>query len=302
MKDTKRRIEEQYDNSIIKATKPSSEVVSSVKIKEMVRQRYGQVAKSKTSAGCRGTSCCSPAARDYSKFIGYREEEITAVPEGSNLGFGCGNPVALALLEEGQTVLDLGSGAGFDAFLAARAVGENGRVIGVDMTPEMIDRARDNARRDGYANVEFRLGEIENLPAADESVDVVISNCVINLSPEKERVFREAHRVLRRGGRLVVSDIVLKKPLPEAIRKDVEAYIGCIAGASLRSDYLSLIAEAGFEEVEVLETTGFPIGGETLKQLAEQIPAGRNALEKLEGIDLVEAARSIESITISAGK
>jgi ubiquinone/menaquinone biosynthesis C-methylase UbiE len=191
--------------------------------------------------------------------IGYSEEDLQAVPEGANLGLGCGNPVALASLQEGEIVLDLGSGAGFDCFLAAGRVGKSGRVIGVDMTPEMLDRVRENARRGGYENVEFRLGEIEHLPLADASVDVVISNCVINLSPDKPSVFREAFRVLKPGGRLMVSDIVLEGELPEAIRESAEAYVGCVSGASLKADYLRAIEEAGFKDVEVLEQSTFPL-------------------------------------------
>jgi SAM-dependent methyltransferase len=188
---------------------------------------------------------------------GYSEDEIAAAPEGANLGVGCGNPGAIERLHPGETVLDLGSGAGFDAFLAARAVGPTGRVIGVDMTDAMLERARENARRGGLRNVEFRSGAIEALPVEDASVDVVLSNCVINLSPEKGRVFREAFRVLRPGGRLQVSDIVLERPLPAALRASVEAYVGCIAGASLREDYLRDIREAGFGDVRVESEAGF---------------------------------------------
>jgi ubiquinone/menaquinone biosynthesis C-methylase UbiE len=191
--------------------------------------------------------------------MGYSEEEIESVPEGANLGLGCGNPVALASLKKGQTVLDLGSGGGFDCFLAANGVGKSGRVIGVDMTAEMIDKARENARKGKYENVEFRLGEIENLPVADGTVDVIISNCVINLSPNKKRVFEEAFRVLKSNGRLMVSDIVLLKKLPEIIRKNVQAYIGCLSGAEMKSKYLQMIEDAGFQEVKVIEENRFPV-------------------------------------------
>ena len=194
---------------------------------------------------------------DISKNIGYSDEELKSVPEGANLGLGCGNPTALALLKEGETVLDLGSGAGFDCFLAANKVGENGKVIGVDMTPVMLDKARENAKKGGYENVEFRLGEIENLPCADNSVDVIISNCVINLSPQKKRVFSEAFRVLRPGGRLLVSDIVLLGELPDFIKNSKEAYVGCISGAVMKDEYLGMIDKAGFLDVRVLNEAVF---------------------------------------------
>jgi SAM-dependent methyltransferase len=198
-------------------------------------------------------------SEEISRRIGYSEKEIGSVPEGANLGLGCGNPVALASLKKGETVLDLGSGGGFDCFLAANRVGKDGKVIGVDMTPEMIDKARENARNGKKENVEFRLGEIENLPVADGSVDVVISNCVINLSPNKKRVFEEAFRVLRPNGRLMVSDIVLLKKLPESIRKNVQAYIGCLSGAEMKDKYLKMIRDAGFQKVKVVEENCFPI-------------------------------------------
>ena len=216
-------------------------------IRTVVRERYGAIAEGKD--GCCGSgdgACCATAE------LGYSAEEKAAIPEGANLGLGCGNPIGLAEPKSGETVLDLGSGAGVDAFLAAREVGPEGKVIGVDMTPAMIDRARANAARSGYANVEFRLGEIEHLPVPDASVDLIVSNCVVNLSPEKERVFREAYRVLRPGGRMLVSDLVLEQPLPEETRGSIEAIVGCIAGASLRADYLAFIRKAGFEEVEVV--------------------------------------------------
>ena len=230
-------------------------------VKKAVREGYAEIAKQGGSCcGC-GPSCCgsvSPAVQ-VSKQIGYSDEDLKAVPEGANLGLGCGNPVALASLKEGETVLDLGSGAGFDCFLAAQKVGRNGKVIGVDMTPEMIGRARENARKGGYANVEFRLGEIENLPVSDSSIDIIISNCVINLSPEKNRVFTEAFRVLKPGGRIMVSDIVLLKAVPNAIMDSIEMYVSCIAGASLKTDYLQTIESAGFKDVKVIDETPFPV-------------------------------------------
>jgi len=197
------------------------------------------------------SGCCSPADT-MAMQIGYSAEELQSIPEEARMGLGCGNPTALASLKEGEVVLDLGAGGGIDCFLASVAVGKTGRVIGVDMTPEMLHRARDNARNGGYDNVEFRLGEIENLPVADGTVDVVISNCVINLSPDKARVFNEAYRVLKPGGRVMVSDMVLTRELPENVRNSLAAYAGCVAGASLKEDYLATITKAGFEDVEVV--------------------------------------------------
>ena len=223
-----------------------------------VRNRYAQTAQA-------GSSCCTPSTGsayggccggtisvdDLAKTIGYSETELAAVPEGANLGLGCGNPQAIASLQPGETVLDLGSGAGFDCFLAARQVGETGRVIGVDMTPEMLARARQNASAGGFRNVEFRLGEIERLPVADQSVDAIISNCVINLSPEKAQVFREAFRVLKPGGRLAVSDMVTSVALPAEVQKDLAMYTGCIAGAASLTDLEGMLAAAGFAEIRI---------------------------------------------------
>lgn len=232
-------------------------------IKKLVRDRYARAAK--TSSSCCGPSaspCCggqpAPDEGQASQMVGYTAEELAAIPDDADLGLGCGNPTALAGLRPGETVVDLGSGGGIDCFLAARKVGPAGRVIGVDMTPEMIDRARGNAGKTGAANVEFRLGEIENLPVADGTVDVVISNCVINLSTDKPRVFREAFRVLKPGGRIMVSDLVLLKPLPEAVRASVDAYVACIAGALVKEDYLGAVREAGFESVDIVSEKAFP--------------------------------------------
>jgi arsenite methyltransferase len=230
-------------------------------IRKVVRKGYAKIAKQDSSCCAAGKSCCGSTdlAQDISRNIGYTEAELKAVPEGANLGLGCGNPVALASLKEGETVLDLGSGAGFDCFLAARKVGDSGRVIGIDMTPEMLEKARGNAVKGNYSNVEFRLGEIENLPAADHSVDAVISNCVINLSPEKKKVFAEAYRVLKPGGRLMVSDIVLLKELPEVVKNSIEAYVGCVSGAALKDEYLRAIKAAGFQDVRIIDETSFPV-------------------------------------------
>lgn len=222
-------------------------MLNSNETREVVREKYGEMAKAGSSC-CGGGSC----ADDTLGTIGYTAEQAAAIPEGANLGLGCGNPLAYAEVKPGETVLDLGSGAGIDAFLASREVGETGRVIGVDMTPAMIERARANAGKGNYANTEFRLGEIEHLPVADASVDVIISNCVINLSPEKEQVFREAYRVLKPGGRVLVSDLVWLMPPPSEIRESVEALVGCLAGASMKDDYLALMRNAGFRDVEVV--------------------------------------------------
>ncbi len=229
-------------------------------IKKIVRDGYAKALSRETSC-CSSSSCCGGVtqAEDVSKKVGYSDAELNAVPAGANLGFGCGNPVALASLKEGDVVLDLGSGAGFDAFLSAQRVGKTGRVIGVDMTPEMVAKAKENAKKGNYANVEFRLGEIEKLPVEDNSIDVIISNCVINLSPDKETVFKEAYRVLKAGGRLMVSDLVLVKDLPQEIKGSVEAYVGCLAGAIKKDEYLGFIRQAGFQDIKVISEAGYPM-------------------------------------------
>jgi len=222
-------------------------------IRAAVRESYGKVA-TQSGGGCCSTasSCCTPApAGEVSMGLGYSSSEVSVVPDGANLGLGCGNPQAIAALKTGETVLDLGSGAGFDAFLAARAVGDAGHVIGVDMTPEMLDKARSNALKGGYTNVEFRRGQIEELPVADATVDVIISNCVINLSPEKARVFAESFRVLKPGGRLAISDIVATAELPEEARKDLALYTGCMAGASSITELENMMREAGFTAIAI---------------------------------------------------
>ncbi len=218
------------------------------RVRDSVRAGYTDVAERRLDSG--------DAARHADR-IGYAEADLAAVPDGANLGVGCGNPTAIDSLRPGETVLDLGSGAGMDAFLAARQVGPEGCVIGVDMTDAMLEKARENARKVGAASVEFRKGLIEDLPVDDGSVDAVISNCVINLSPEKPRVFQEAYRVLRPGGRLMVSDVVLERPLPEAVVKSAEAWIGCVSGASQREAYLAAIRDAGFREVQVTGEASF---------------------------------------------
>lgn len=221
-------------------------------IRTTVREGYARISKQKEGDSCCGPACCGGSSPDsIAKIIGYSDEDLAGLPEGANLGLSCGNPTAIAELSPGEVVLDLGCGAGFDVFIAAKRVGAAGKVIGVDMTPEMLERARGNARKVDVKNVEFRLGEIENLPVADNSIGVVISNCVINLSPEKERVFSEIARVLRPGGRVAVSDVALLRPLPEDVLADVRAYVGCISGAVPVEEYVGHVRSAGLTDVKV---------------------------------------------------
>ena len=236
--------------------------ISHEDIRQAVRERYGNVA-TLTSAGCgESTSCCGgttsccgesavATAQEIALALGYSQDEVTAVPEGANMGLGCGNPPALAALQAGETVLDLGSGGGFDCFLAARYVGPTGHVIGVDMTPEMLAKARRHATEADCTTVEFRLGEIEHLPVADQSVDVILSNCVINLSPNKAQVFAEAFRVLKPGGRLAIADVVATAPLPAEVRHDLALYTGCVAGAALVDEVEQMLRQAGFTEIDI---------------------------------------------------
>lgn len=235
-------------------------------IKKTVKEAYSKIAKSSCSSCC----SCKKDAENISKSIGYSEEDMSSVPE-ANMGLGCGNPTALGMIKEGEIVLDLGSGAGFDCFLASKKVGATGNVIGVDMTEEMIERAKEIAKKYDYHNVEFRLGDIENLPVDDDSVDVVISNCVINLAPDKDAVFKEAYRVLKKGGRMYVSDIVLLKELSEEQKNDKDLLSGCVAGALLKQDYVERIKKAGFkvniisEDKDISKTQYNGIALESLK-------------------------------------
>lgn len=273
------------------STKRSAETAD--EIRAAVRQGYTGVVQ-------RASGCCSgpSSSEETARRIGYSDEQIHAAPDGSNLGVGCGNPTALASLHPGEVVVDLGSGAGFDAFLAARAVGPTGRVIGVDMTDAMLEKARENASKADFTNVEFRKGSIEELPIEDESVDVVISNCVINLSPEKHRVFREAFRVLRPGGRLMISDIVLERPLPPEIAADISAYIGCVGGASVRGAYLELIEKAGFREVSIVREA------DVSESYASDLPGCCGGAAKLvAGIDTLQAfLANVTSVHVEAVK
>ncbi|HIA47914.1 MAG TPA: arsenite methyltransferase [Candidatus Hydrogenedentes bacterium] len=256
--------------------------MSDTDVKEQVKARYGSLARGE-SASCCGdelaaeatssccgsataaeviSSCCGTAETTQSKMsksVGYSEEELGSLPEGANLGVGCGNPLAFSAVEEGDTVVDLGSGAGIDCFLAAQRVGDSGKVIGVDMTPDMLAKARANAETGGYTNVEFREGEIEALPIEDNSVDIIISNCVINLSTNKEAVFSEIHRVLKPGGAFFVSDIVLSHPLPESIRSSAAAYSACVAGAMLKDDYIGIPESKGFKDIDIMSEATYPI-------------------------------------------
>jgi len=265
-------------------------------VRKVVREGYAQVAKRENSCCTPSSSCCGATnmAAEISKKVGYTDEGLQSVPEGANLGLGCGNPVALASLKEAEIVLDLGSGAGLDCFLAANKVGRSGRVIGVDMTPEMVEKARENAQKGNYENVEFRLGEIENLPVADNYVDIIISNCVVNLSPDKGRVFEEAFRVLKAGGRLMVSDIVLVNELPDLIKNSVTAYIGCLSGAIMRDEYIEAVKNAGFQEVSIIEETSFPLDCMASDPTAQRLANGLH----VSGEELGKIGSSVRSVTL----
>jgi SAM-dependent methyltransferase len=224
---------------------------------QAVRENYAKVAVTSGSSGCgcSGSSCCSPVSSDTAKEIsaglGYSQEELASVPDGANMGLGCGNPQQIASLKAGETVLDLGCGGGFDCFLAAKKVGNAGYVIGVDMTPEMVSKARKNVLKSEFENIDVRLGEIENLPVADNCVDVIMSNCVINLSPNKPRVFAEAYRVLKNGGRLAVSDVIASSPIAEDVKADLVLHAACISGASTKDEVIAMLKNAGFHDIAV---------------------------------------------------
>jgi arsenite methyltransferase len=284
-------------------------IVKDEELKKIVRENYGKIVKSSSSCCTPVNTCCTPVSsccgsseteimNAISKNIGYTDEELNSIPEEANLGLGCGNPVALASLKEGETVLDLGSGAGIDCFLAANKVGKTGKVIGVDMTPDMISSARIHAKQSNYDNVEFRLGEIEHMPVETSSIDIIISNCVINLVPDKDRAFQEAYRVLKTGGRLMISDIVLLKQLPDFIKESIDAYIGCVAGAVLKEDYIEAMKNAGFDNIEILEESEFPIDVLTINPKVMEIVKQMNIQTKM----LKDIANSVVSIKIRAYK
>jgi SAM-dependent methyltransferase len=267
-----------------------------------VKKGYADIVKRNTKKSFlpKFFQCCDTKeiAIDIGKKIGYTEEELHHVPEDANLGIGCGNPTALASIKKGETILDLGSGAGFDCFLASRETGETGKVIGVDITPEMVAQAKKNAERGNYKNVEFKVGEIENLPIENDSIDLIISNCVINLSNQKEQVFKEAFRVAKPNGRIMISDIILLNDLPDYVKNSVEGHIACLAGAVRKEDYIKAIAKAGFSDISIDKQTKFPIELMLNDPIAEKIVRENNLTEK----EISAIASSIASITISAKK
>ena len=263
-------------------------------IVDRVRERYGDIALESTGCGCGNAGTGGVAEDEVARRIGYAGEELKALPEEANLGLGCGAPIPALELQNGETVLDLGSGAGVDVFLAARLVGREGLVIGVDMTPEMIERARTAAASGGFSQVEFRQGRLEDLPVEDGTVDAVTSNCVINLVPDKARVFGEVARVLKPGGRLVISDIVLERRLPEAIEGDLLAYVGCVAGAMQRETYFRALADAGLGELEILKDVDF------LATAAELLPAAIEARLEEAGLTVEDLRGVVRSVTFRA--
>lgn len=271
-------------------------------IQKNVKSGYADIVKRNTKKSFLPNffQCCDPKeiATDIGKKIGYSEEELKNVPEDANLGIGCSNPTALASIKKGETILDLGSGAGFDCFLASRETGETGKVIGVDITPEMVAQAKKNAKKGNYKNVEFKVGEIENLPIENDSVDLIISNCVINLSNQKEQVFKEAFRVAKPNGRIMISDIILLNDLPDYVKNSVEGHIACLAGAVRKEDYINAITKAGFIDISIDKQTKFPIELMLNDPIAEKIVRENKLTEK----DISAIANSIASISISAKK
>ena len=270
-------------------------------IRNEVRKRYGRIAASQSSCGCSSSCCGSSSAvdsRKISSILGYKEDEMPSIPEGANLGLGCGTPLTFSEIKEGEKVLDLGSGAGFDAFLAAKRVGKSGFVYGVDMTDEMLEKAAANAKKGGFDNVSFLKGFIEKIPLPDESVDLVISNCVINLSPDKQSVFNEAFRVLKNRGRISVSDIVLKKPLPEVLLNSKELYSACVTGANLKTEYIGMIEKAGFKDISLLKEVNFPFD----LAISDLEDTGIREWAKANPEEARETLESVLSITVRAVK
>lgn len=269
-------------------------------VKEAVRDRYAGHAVNKTSCCGPGSSCCGSSAATAVPAGAYDAADLAALPRDADLGLGCGNPLALESLAEGETVVDLGSGGGIDCFLAAAKVGPTGRVIGIDMTPEMIALARRNAAAGGYANVEFRLSEVESMSLPDDTADIVISNCVINLVPDKPRAFAEAFRVTKPGGRLSVSDIVTTEPLPALARESVAAYVACLGGASTLEDYLTAIRDAGYTDVTVASDVAYAMDDEEADALASSF--GIDAPAGLDETEMRRVARLFHSVTVQARK
>jgi len=275
-------------------TKPREKIV------DQVRERYGKIAEAQIGGCCGPTSaataCCGGAGPSASVRLGYQGKDLAVVPDGADLGLGCGAPVQHLQLQPAETVLDLGSGGGIDVFLAAKAVGPTGHVIGVDMTPAMLERARRNAQKGGYTNVEFREGRLERLPVEDGTIDALTSNCVINLVPDKTAVFREIARVLKPGGRMVISDVILDGRLPEAIEKDVLAYVGCIAGAAARDVYFGQLQAAGLGDVEMLADV------DSLEQWTAAAPEEARALAERTGTKPADVMGKVRSVTYRARK
>lgn len=273
--------------------------MAAMDIRDKVKDRYGKIAQREVStAGCCGGGASSTVEL-ISSAVGYGKTEMESVPDGANLGLGCGNPVALAAIREGDTVLDLGSGAGFDCFLAAKQVGPKGRVIGVDMTPAMLAKARENAKKGGYTNVEFREGHIESLPVEDSSVDLVISNCVINLSPDKAKVFSEIQRVLKPDGRFFISDLVLLEDLPSVLKTSDDLYCACVAGASLKKDYFAAMEGAGLADIRIAKEVQYPV------DMFEDDDLARALIDRIPGLtkdDINRAAKAVVSVQVEGHK
>ncbi|MFC1589922.1 arsenite methyltransferase [Candidatus Omnitrophota bacterium] len=265
-------------------------------MKDFIKKIYASIAKQKKK-NCCGATCCGSNDSGVSEKIGYTKDELDSIPDDADMGLGCGNPVALSSLKEGETVVDLGSGGGIDVFLASKKVGSSGKVIGIDMTEDMVKKAKENAERGGFKNVEFRLGDIEHIPLEDNTADCIISNCVINLAEDKQKVFNEAFRILKTGGRLMVSDIVLLSGLPEKVLKSAEMYAGCIAGALKKEDYLAKIRSAGFKDISIVKEDAVRLSDYIgFDKIASDIAKGMSE-EEISDID-----KAVASVKISAKK